>query len=65
MKALGFGGFLRSGVAEEKLPEIKSCLNFRQKKAQTNAVWADTSIGVNKENAVIKKAGRETSLTAC
>jgi len=36
-----------------------------KKKAQTNVVWADTSIGVNKENAVIKKAGRTTSLTAC
>ncbi|MEZ9478066.1 hypothetical protein AB4172_23440 [Vibrio splendidus] len=54
-----------TALAEEKLPEIKSCLNHRQKKAQTNTVWADTSIGVNKENAVIKKAGRETSLTAC
>ncbi len=35
------------------------------KKAQTNVVWADTNIGVNKENAVIKKAGKTTSLTAC
>ena len=29
--------------------------NYGQKKAQTNSVWADTSIGVNKEIAVSNK----------
>ncbi|PTO93220.1 hypothetical protein CWO27_16725 [Vibrio sp. 10N.286.51.C3] len=55
-----FGGFF----CIEYQPK-KRYRNNTQKKAQTNVVWADTSIGVNKENAVIKKAVRRTSLTAC
>ncbi|ARP38496.1 hypothetical protein K08M4_17410 [Vibrio syngnathi] len=52
MKAFGFEGFFVSTI------NLKKYRDLRQKKAQTNAVWADTSIGVNKENAVIKKTVR-------
>ncbi|CAK3790349.1 transposase [Vibrio crassostreae] len=55
-----FGGFFVSNTSQRKGIGITY-----KKKAQTNVVWADTSIGVNKENAVIKKAVRRTSLTAC
>ena len=52
MKAFGFEGFFVPTI------NLKNTVILDKKKAQTNAVWADTSIGVNKENAVIKKTVR-------